>query len=308
MPNKSKLGLIILTFTLMINLTTLAFSADNPASTGLSFLKLGAGSRAVGMGEAYTALADEASGTYWNPAGLTNINGTELIFTHNQWLQDIKNEFVAIGFRAANSTFGISFMSNTAGGIEQRVKASEEPIDVLTARDIMLGLSFARGFGSNISYGLTVKYLYQKIYVESSNGFAVDAGLQYTTPVNGLKAGFALQNFGYMSKLQKESTKLPQTMRLGLAYQLPFQILQGNFLIASDWVQIFESTSHINLGLEYNFINYFALRFGFQTGYDDKGLHAGFGVNFSHYQLDYAYVPFTSDLGNSHRISVGVKF
>jgi hypothetical protein len=308
MQNKSQLGLIVLTFTLIINFTTLVYSRDNPASTGLSFLKLGAGSRAISLGEAYTAVANDASGTYWNPAGLVNLSGTELIFTHNKWLQDVTNEFAALGFRAGKNAFGISFMSNTIGGIERRVIASAEPLDVLTTHDIMFGLSYARRFGQNLSLGTTVKYLYQKIYIENASGLAIDFGLQYTTPLSGLKTGIVLQNFGFMSKLQEESTELPQNIRVGLAYQLPFQILSGDFLVAADWMKILESTSHLNLGFEYNFIKYFALRFGYQTGFEDKGIHGGFGVNFNRYRLDYAYVPFTSDLGNSHRISVGIGF
>ncbi|HEX9971786.1 MAG TPA: PorV/PorQ family protein [bacterium] len=292
---------------LMINFSQL-LAEDNPANTGLSFLKLGAGSRAVGMGEAYIALANDASGTYWNPAGLVNLSGTELLFTHNKWFQDITNEFAAVGFRAGKNAFGISFMSNTIGGIERRVKASAEPLDVLTAHEIMLGLSYARGFGENFNLGATIKYLYQKIYIESASGVAVDLGLQYTTPLQGLKTGLVFQNFGFMSKLQGESTKLPQTVWLGLAYQLPFQILNGEFLLATDWMKILDSTSHLNFGFEYNFIKYFAFRFGYQTGFEDKGIHGGFGVSFNRYRLDYAFVPFASDLGNSHRISFGITF
>lgn len=305
MKNKIFPGFILIVF--VINFSQL-FAEENPANTGLSFLKLGAGSRAVGLGEAYIAVANDASSTYWNPAGLVNLSGTELMFTHNKWLQDITNEFAAFGFRAGKNAFGISFMSNTIGGIERRVQASAEPLDVLTAHDIMFALSYARALGDNFRAGATAKYLYQKIYVESASGMAFDIGLQYSTPLQGLTTGIVLQNFGFMSKLQEESTELPQTIRLGLAYQIPFQLLNGEFLLAADWMKILESTSHINFGFEYNFIHYLALRFGYQTGFEDKGLHAGFGVHFNRYRLDYAYVPFTSDLGNSHRISVGIKF
>ena len=307
MQNKSHIGLIILSIILIMTILPI-HAADNPANTGLAFLKLGAGSRAVGMGEAYVAVANDASATYWNPAGLANLSGTELLFTHNRWLQDITNEFAAVGFRMGKNAFGISFMSNTIGGIERRVKASAEPLDVLTAHDIMFGLSYARELGERLRLGTTVKYLYQKIYIESASGFAVDLGLQFATPVPGLKSGIVVQNFGVMSELQKESTKLPQTIRLGLAYQLPVQILNGEFLLATDWIKILNSASHLNFGFEYNFIKYFALRFGYQTGFEDKGIHGGFGVSFNRYRLDYAFVPFTSDLGNSHRISFGIEF
>ncbi len=296
-----------LIFLLAINFPQLT-AGGNAGTTGLSFLKLGASSRAVGMGEAYVAIANDASATYWNAAGLVELDRTELLFTHNKWVQDITNEFAALGFRWGKSAFGVSFMSSTIEGIERRVIPSTEPVDVLTAHDIMFGLSFARKMNEKFNIGTTVKFLYQKIYVEQASGLALDVGTQWSTPMKGLKAGLAFQNFGFMSKLKTESTKLPQTIRLGLAYHVPFQIGNGGFLVESDWVKILDSTSHFNFGVEFSFINYLSARFGYQTGFESKGIHAGFGVGFNRYRLDYAYVPLSSDLGNSHRISVGIGF
>jgi len=303
---------IITSFAVMLTfvgtITSTGFSGESAAGTGLAFLKLGAGSRAAAMGEAYTAVVDDASGTYWNPAGLVNMDNTELIFTHNKWLQDVTNEFVALRFGAGKSAFGFSFMSNTIDGIERRVGPSAEPLDVLEAHDIMFGISYARAFNASLTWGVTVKYLYEKIYVESSSGVAADFGLHYRTKIKGLRAGLVLQNFGYVTELRDEATQLPQTVRAGLAYQLPMQVFNGSILLASDWMKILDGNSHINMGFEYAFINYLSLRFGYQTGYDDKGISAGFGVQIKRYLLDYAYVPFSSDLGNSHRISFGVRF
>ena len=292
---------------IILTAKSIGFAGENPASTGLSFLKVGAGARAVGMGEAFTAVVDDASGTYWNPAGLAHTTGSELIFTHNKWLQDITNEYVAVSFHVGENVFGISFISNNVDGIERRVKPTAEPLGEINAHDVMFGLSYARFLTADISFGATAKFLYEKIYVESSSGVAVDLGLNYQTKINGLRAGLALQNFGYITELKDESVKLPQTIRIGLAYQLPFQLFQGEFLVASDWVKIFESSSHFNLGVEYRFKGFFALRCGYLTGYDDKGIQGGFGVGFKRYRLDYAFVPFSSDLGNSHRISFGMK-
>ncbi|MFZ5517839.1 MAG: PorV/PorQ family protein [Candidatus Zhuqueibacterota bacterium] len=287
---------------------TTGFSSESAAGTGLAFLKLGAGSRAAAMGEAYTAIANDASGAYWNPAGLVTMEGTELSFTHNQWLHDITNEFVAVRFGAGKSAFGVSFISNNVAGIERRVSPSAEPLDVLEAHDIMFGLSYARAFHRNLDWGVTVKYLYEKIYIESSTGAAVDMGIVYRPRITGLRVGLALQNFGYVTELRDESLQLPQTIRAGFAYQLPMQLFNGSILAASDWLMVIDGNSHVNMGMEYAFVNYFALRLGYQTGWDDKGISAGFGVQVKRYRLDYAYVPFTSDLGNSHRITFGVKF
>ena len=301
---KIKIFLVIIIF---VTSATIGLTGENPASTGLSFLKIGASARAVGMGEAFTALVDDASGTFWNPAGLARLQNSELVFTHNEWLQDITNEYFSLGFNVGKNIFGLSFMSNTVGGIERRVKPTAEPLGIVNAHDVMFGLSYARLINTNLSIGATAKFLYEKIYVESSSGVAVDLGLQYRTKINGLRAGFVLQNFGYMTQLKEESIQLPQTVRVGLAYLLPLQLFQGGITVASDWVKIFESTSHINIGLEYFFKGFFALRFGYQTSYDEKGIQGGFGIVLKKYRLDYAFVPFTSDLGNSHRVSFGMK-
>ncbi len=282
-------------------------AAENPASTGLAFLKIGAGARAVAMGEAFTAQVNDASGTFWNPAGLAHLPNAELMFTHNEWLQDITNEYLTIGFIFGQNVFGLSFLSNSVGGIERRVAPTAEPLGFVNAHDVMFGISYARFLDQRFSMGTTIKFLYEKIYVESCTGAAVDVGMQYQSAISGLKTGLVLQNFGFMSKLKNESSQLPQLIRVGVAYQLPFKILPGKFVLASDWVKIFSSTSHVNMGLEYNLKNLLALRCGYQTGYEIKGIQGGFGIVVKRYRLDYAYAPFKSDLGNSHRISFGMQ-
>ena len=65
--------------------------------TGFAFLKLGVGARAMGLGSAYVALADDPTALHWNPAGLAAIPGTQVTVMHNEWIQDFRQEFVAVG-------------------------------------------------------------------------------------------------------------------------------------------------------------------------------------------------------------------
>ena len=292
---------------ILLLLTVPVSGEENPAATGLAFLKLGAGARAVGMGETFTSLADDPSAVYWNPAGLAIISGAHLLFTHNEWLQDIRHEFLAVNFHIGKNAFGIGLMTSSVSGIERRVAPTAEPLGEFGAHDVMLGISYARKLKPSLSVGATAKFLYQKIYIEESSGVALDLGVRYQTHLPGLYAGAALQNFGYTSKLKTEAPKLPQTARIGIAYQLDAEQLQGKLIFAADVVQIFESTAHLNLGAEYDLKNLFQLRLGYQTGYQDKGIHAGFGVGFLRYRLDYAFVPFSAGLGNTHRIAFGIK-
>lgn len=286
---------------------TNVFASPNAGKTGLAFLKIGAGGRAVGMGEAYTAIANDASATYWNPAGLAQLDQHEFIFTHNKWFQDISHKFLAVSFLIGKNAFGISFISNNVGGIERRTKPSTEPLGIIEAHDIMLGLSFARAYRTNIKWGITVKYLYEKIYLETTYGVAADLGLIYQLPIQGFAIGASLQNIGKMSKFKNETIKLPTTLKGGIAYQLPFQFY-GIILFAADIVKIVDSSFHVNTGMEYELRNLLTLRCGYLTGYNERGFQGGIGLKFNRYRLDYGYVPFSSDIGNSHRISLGVRF
>ena len=59
-------------------------------SDGFSFLKIGLGARAGAMGEAYVAAVDDATAPLWNPAGLTDVSGQDILFIHNEWIQAAK--------------------------------------------------------------------------------------------------------------------------------------------------------------------------------------------------------------------------
>ncbi|MCK4418849.1 hypothetical protein KAV79_03495, partial [Candidatus Aerophobetes bacterium] len=62
------------------------------------------------------------------------------------------------------------------------------------------------------------------------------------------------------------------------------------------------------LGAEWSLRNVLALRVGYKTNQDiGNGITAGIGLKMGKTSIDYAYVPY-GDLGNTHRISLGIKF
>ena len=68
-------------------------NVTNVATTSASFLEIGVGSRAVGMGGAFVATANDASAMYWNPAGLGRINRAGIFFVHTRWIADITFDY-----------------------------------------------------------------------------------------------------------------------------------------------------------------------------------------------------------------------
>ena len=66
-----------------------AIFAQAVSKTGTSagqFLKIGVGSRAIGLGGAFTAIADDASSLYWNPSGIANNKTLSIFVDHYDWI------------------------------------------------------------------------------------------------------------------------------------------------------------------------------------------------------------------------------
>jgi hypothetical protein len=98
--------------TLIIVLCSISLHAQSVSRVGTTaapFLKIGVGGRALAMGEAYSTQAKDVTGLFWNPAGLANMNGNQILLNHFDYIADLSYVFggVAIPFSAVG-TFGFS--------------------------------------------------------------------------------------------------------------------------------------------------------------------------------------------------------
>jgi len=76
------------------------------------FLKIGVGGRASAMGDAFVAVANDASALYWNPAGLSQFTQNQVMFSHNKWVVDINHDFLGLVYHMdATNSFGIALTS-----------------------------------------------------------------------------------------------------------------------------------------------------------------------------------------------------
>ncbi len=280
-----------------------AWAAGN---TGLAVLKIGIGARAAGMGEAFVASSNEASGIFWNPAGPAWMSSRQAHFTHTEWLQEINHEVAALSFPSGDNSFGFGILLSNIEGFEHREIASEEPLGTFSSQDFSLVLNFARKLSDRLSLGINAKYISEKIYIEHANGYMIDLGARYRLHPR-LFTAVSLQNVGITTEMDEEKINVPKLFRLGTAYQLPFSFVQNKWHLVGDYATDFNSNPHVNLGLEGQPFDVLTLRAGYQTGYEEKNISAGFGLTIGHFDVDYAYVPFR-DLGQSHRFSLSTRF
>ena len=226
----NRIFLFVLTACIVMNGSTFSQTGN----TGLSFLKIGIGGRALAMGEAYVAAANDPAATFYNPAALSRSADFQILLMHKEWIQDMKTEFIGAAASWGDFRFGLSVNSTNISNLELRIKPGD-PLGLFSVHYASIGLSSSYLVDSNLSFGMTGKFLYEKIFVDEASGFAVDLGGKYKSPWNVL-IGLAVNNLGKMNPLLYESTKLPVSVRAGVAYPLYISSMDANLLIASDVV------------------------------------------------------------------------
>lgn len=288
-------------------------AAEDPGLTVLSFLNIGAGARPASLGEAYVAVADDATANYWNPAGLLRIPRNDVVGTHNEWIQDLRQEFVAVGFHRGRHAFGVSFVGLYTDDIVQRDETGEQ-IGSFGFSDNAFSASYAFQAMQSLGLGGTIRYSRESLVgVEEGDfvlsGFSFDLGSTWTTPLDGLTAAAVVRNIGGKASYDFDGAQefdLPTGLQAGLAYQL-MNLQGGGITLSGDFLSIRGENASLRFGAEYAFRGQFLLGAGIKSGLENENVSFGVGYD-NRIRAHYAFLPISNDLGSSHRISVGYSW
>ena len=290
---------------LILSSITFAQSAGN---SGLAFLKFGFGARNIAMGDAGSTASNDLSAMYYNPSRLVSLVGNEVMFMHNEWIQDVRSEVGGIKWNMFSLPFAVGFNVTTVSDIEVRDKPGD-PVSKFNANYFFGSLSSGFTVVEDLDFGATIKYLYEGILNDESTGFGFDFGINYLTPVKGLTASAVIKNIGSMNKLRIEKTKLPSELRFGGVYNFGLETAKLAFILATEFQKYLDTDDiHINGGGEIIYNQTFAARVGYQSGYESRDFTGGVGIMWGNFRLDYAYMPFSLGLGNANLFSVQFKF
>lgn len=291
-----------------------AFSGIAVADTGKAtaqFLKVDVGARGAALQGAYSAMVDEASALYWNPAALTKIPSKSVTFMHAIYVESTAFDYLGYGQRLGEKCalgFGVQYF--TAGSIPQ---TDENGVQSGTFKpsDMAFTLGYAHRLGeAGYSAGLAAKFIQSKIVNSAS---AVAADLAFMTPAylnNRLSLSLIASNFGGKMKFNNDSESLPAAIRLGSLYTI-----KENWGLALDLDKPLEDDLALLLGTEYRrqFGRHsVAGRLGFNSKKKQDlgglgGLAYGLGWKTDLLSVDYALEPFGS-LGLNHRVSLSFSF
>lgn len=253
---------------------TSSFSQDGIGGMPGTYLHMGVGSRAIGMGKAYTALATDASAIYWNPAALANQNPYQVYFMHSVLFYDTNFDYLAGSVPTRNlGSFGLGILYLNSGEFDQRNELNQE-LGSFSISDLAFLLSWSKEIYRGLAVGLNYKLVNQSILDYSASGHGLDLGLKKRL-FDRLDAGLMFMNLvPPQIKLADETQSFPAQVRLGAS----MSFLEDDLILSADVAKIIDwEYTFFNIGAEYKVMDYIALRAGLNNGRVTMGL--GFSLN-----------------------------
>lgn len=306
------------------------------------FLSISQGARAAGMGSAFVAVADDPSAIFWNPAGLTKIQGGSALIERTNWIAGINYNFLAVSYNLGNyGSVGLSFVSSDVGDMNVTTISDPEGTgETFTVSDMAVSIAYAINLTENFSIGFNPKFIQQTIWRMSATAFAIDMGVQYITPFDGIVLAMSISNFGTKMKLdgnsslvlydpdpnstgnngmipaylQTDAWELPLNFRVGLSYAA-VKTDMHKFVVALDAAHPSDDYESVNVGGEYTFNDMLFIRGGYKSLFltdSEESYTFGFGVKQIIFggvgiKVDYSYGDF-GRLNNVQKFSLSLNF
>ncbi|TES92627.1 MAG: PorV/PorQ family protein [Candidatus Cloacimonadota bacterium] len=287
----------------VIILLLLPALVSGAGTKGAAFLKIPTGSRAIALGEAFTALADDINAIYWNPGGLIYSTNKEFLFMHRFWFLEANYEYLALSLPSSGyGAFGLG-ISYLGYGEFEAYDRHYQPQGNFSAYDMNVIVSYSQIFTTSLSLGGSFKYISEKIENASGTAYGIDIGGRFHQPRTPYTFAFVIKNIGTSMKLENEGYSLPLEAIFGFSFNLNQITLPVDIGYSTD------DGLGLSFGCEYTFANIMSIRGGYKQGATPgglSGLRAGCGFHINKLYLDYAIAPY-AELGNSHIVTLGVK-
>lgn len=292
------------------------FGRPGIGTAGSEFLTLDTSARGIAMGGAMTAVTDDASSMYWNPAGLARVPRVSAAFMHAQYVADVSYEAASYAQRINDTSVVGAGVRYLDGGTVAQTDLQGAAVGSFHPRAYVAELGWGQSIydlsdsEKDVALGVTAKAIRTDLGLASANGYAADFGVRYRffTSAQTYDMAFVVQNVGSGQKFDAVKDSLPLRIRVGGAVK-PTQ----NLSLSLEGVAPVNNSPYVAAGAEYALeiqrgITGFA-RAGVNTlTYQSLGaasmMSLGLGIKFNDVTFDYAFVPMGVLGTATHRLSL----
>ena len=335
-----KIRLIIIIL-IMLSIPSLLVAETGNAGYAGEFMRFGLGARPLGMGGAFTAVAEGFEGTYYNPAGLAFHPERQAGFTYHSLSLDRHLNSAAAVFPVRNeAVLAISWINSSVGNTIMRDSDRNQLGDFKNSNNAFT-LTFSKLAAEYFSFGVNIRYLQEKLDELDAYTVGIDAGAvaRYgkigcaALTLSNLGSSFSWNSSKYWSDGGNEyKDKLPIGLRFGVAAF----VFDERLITAADIVKDDKLNVRYHIGAEYWLTTKAKLAggdddedygegeetagettrtrrwFGLRTGYSNGSFTAGGSLMYPFGQtnggIDYAYMSGRRDEGSYSIISLRLMF
>ncbi len=271
-----------------------AGSQARKGTAGAMELRIPVGARGTALGGAVASDITGVESMFWNPAGLAEVTGTDVMFSHQNYFADMKLNYAGVATNVG--ALGVLGMSVKVLSIGDIIVTTEQAPDgtgeILTPTFAVLGASWARKFTDRVNFGGSLSYVTESVADNNANGLAFDFGVQYITDWHGFRMGMVIKNFGTsmqydgpgfeisvldpnqdpnagVHKVSYEASKfeMPSYLQLSANYNI-VQSSKGRLTALAAFQNNNFSGDNLRGGLEWTYRDLFALRGSYFGSFD----------------------------------------
>jgi len=282
---------------------SVARAGDGSGGQAGAFLRVPVGSRPVGLGGAYVAIADDASAIHYNPAGLAEVVRFSAEASYSLASMDRSSFHGGIVFGSGQSGgIGIQASGLHIGDIEGRDEMGN-PTGTFEDTEIALRIGYARRLGRIVSLGASASYVSHELDTSSASGFAFGAGAMGTFVIDegvlqNIRFGASAMQLGGTMEWNTESEHrddLPATYRLGSAVDLRMGE-DTPLLLTAQAVMTENEDVKAQFGAELTLAQSLSIR----CGWDGDRASFGAGLRVGSIRFDYAFSDDVLEEGPTH--------
>ena len=281
------------------------------ADIGSAFLDIGYGARPTGMGGAYTAISNDAHSIFWNPAGLTLIQNSQLTMMHTKQFGLVPYGLGAYVTNIGANYMGLAFLTSGDDVLKENsfygsyARALNLPFLGKTRIGANLKLRTS-SFGNNKDGG-------ENRSQGTASGYGIDLGFLWSLDKStnfGIFARDIINNVSYDNTTTDK--KYDEIVPPGLIFGLSRQFGKS-FLLGFDWEKSLHSDTveKFHIGGELSLLEMLYFRGGMWQNVDtylNRNYSVGLGLKINKHrfggQIDFSYV--MNDLANTPRFSLSI--